>query len=274
MSLMVSGAGRRWLTLGLGLGLGFLYAPILLVMLFSFNASSSTTLWSGFSLRWYRDLAGNDAVLQAAGLSLLIATLSACGATLLGTLVAAALARGERFPGRTLLFGMATAPLVVPEVILAVALLLLFVGAESLIGWPQGRGILTITLAHISYTAAFVTLVVLARLQRRDPSLEEAAQDLGATPLQVFLLITLPGLAPAMAAGWLLGFSVSLDDVVITQFTSGPGSTTLPLLIFSLVRRGVKPDINAIATLFVLGAVLVTVLLAVLQRWRRGRSLP
>jgi putrescine transport system permease protein len=252
MSLMVSGAGRRWLTLGLGLGLGFLYAPILLVMLFSFNASSSTTLWSGFSLRWYRDLAGNDAVLQAAGLSLLIATLSACGATLLGTLVAAALARGERFPGRTLLFGMATAPLVVPEVILAVALLLLFVGAESLIGWPQGRGILTITLAHISYTAAFVTLVV----------------------LQVFLLITLPGLAPAMAAGWLLGFSVSLDDVVITQFTSGPGSTTLPLLIFSLVRRGVKPDINAIATLFVLGAVLVTVLLAVLQRWRRGRSLP
>jgi putrescine transport system permease protein len=272
MTIPVSRTARLGLTGVLGLGLLFLYAPILIVVLFSFNGSTSTTIWSGFSLRWYGELEENDAVLRAAGLSLAIAAMSASGASVIGTLVAYILSRYERFRGHALLFGMATAPLVMPEVILAVSLLLLFVSAEALFGWPKGRGVLTITLAHISYTASFVTIAVLGRLAGIDRTLEEAAQDLGASPPLVFLLVILPMIAPAIAAGWLLGFSISLDDVVITQFTAGPGSTTLPLLIFSLVRRGVKPDINAIATLFVVSAILVTIGIILVQRWRTDRS--
>ena len=252
----------------LAAGLAFLYAPIVLVVLFSFNSSTSTTVWSGFSLRWYRELFQNSTVLHAAQISLEVASLSATGATIMGTLAGYALSRFGWFRGRTLLATMATAPLVMPEIVLAVSLLLLFVGMEHLTGWPRHRGVITITLAHITYTAAFATIVVQGRLSGLDRSIEEAAADLGASPIVSFFLVTLPLIAPGVAAGWLLGFSISLDDVIITQFTSGPGSTTLPLLIFSLVRRGVKPDINAIATLFVVAAIVITVGIGMLQRWR------
>jgi putrescine transport system permease protein len=268
MSIIASTSARRKLGIVLGAGLLFLYAPIVLVVLFSFNGSTSTTVWAGFSLHWYAELFNNPDVLHAARLSLEIAALSATGATIMGTLVGYVLSRFGRFGGRTLLAIMATAPLVMPEIVLAVSLLLLFVGMEHLTGWPRHRGVLTITLAHITYTAAFVTIVVQGRLAGLDRSIEEAAADLGARPIITFFLITIPLIAPGIAAGWLLGFSISLDDVVITQFTSGPGSTTLPLLIFSLVRRGVKPDINAIATLFVAAAALLTLGIGVLQRRR------
>jgi putrescine transport system permease protein len=261
---------KAGLRCALGLGLFFLYAPIVSVILFSFNATSSAAVWAGFSLRWYRELAGNDDILHAARLSVSIAAMSATGATVLGTLVAFVLTRYRRFRSRALLASMATSPLVMPEIIIGVSMLLLFVGMDELLGWPHGRGALTITLAHITYTAAFVTVVVQGRFANFDLSMEEAALDLGARPPTVFLLITVPMIAPAMIAGWLLGFSISLDDVVLTQFTSGPGSTTLPLLIFSMVRHGVKPDINAIATLFVAFAVLVTVAIVLVQRWRAG----
>lgn len=263
---------RRWLLRAtLLLGLLFFYAPIVSVVLYSFNASTSIAVWSGFSLRWYEELLGNDNILRAARLSVTIAAMSATGAMVLGTLVGFALSRFGWFKGRTLLTAMATSPLVMPEIIIGVSMLLFFVGVENLIGWPHGRGVLTITLAHITYTAAFVTIVVQGRLAGLDLSMEEAALDLGAKPLAVFFLITVPMIAPAMVAGWLLGFSISLDDVIITQFTSGPGSTTLPLLVFSLVRHGVKPDINVVATMFVLVAILVTLGIAGVQRWRSDR---
>jgi putrescine transport system permease protein len=266
-------APRRWpLRAVLAGGLLFFYAPIVSVVLFSFNGSTSATVWSGFSFRWYRELMENENILNAARLSVSIAVMSATGATILGTLAGFALSRFGRFRGRALLAVMATSPLVMPEIIVGVSLLLLFVGMENLIGWPRGRGVLTITLAHITYTAAFVAIVVQGRLAAFDGSVEEAALDLGARPAAVFLLITVPLIAPAMAAGWLLGFSVSLDDVIVTQFTSGPGSTTLPLLVFSMVRHGVKPDINVVATLFVAVAILVTLGIGGAQRWRRERG--
>jgi putrescine transport system permease protein len=268
MSIVASPRAQSRLRIVLLLGLAFLYAPILLVVLFSFNNSTSTTVWSGFSLHWYGELFQNPYVLNAARVSLEVAALSATGATVIGTLAGYTLSRFGRFRARTPLAIMATAPLIMPEIVLAVSLLLLFVWMEKLTGWPHHRGVMTITLAHITYTAAFATIVVQGRLSGLDRSIEEAATDLGATPIMTFLLVTLPLIAPGVAAAWLLGFSISLDDVVITQFTSGPGSTTLPLLIFSLVRRGVKPDINAIATLFVTAAVVVTVGLGLLQRWR------
>ena len=263
---------RRWLLRGvLGAGLLFLYAPIASVIIFSFNGSTSATVWSGFSLRWYRELLDNDDILNAAKISLSVAAMSATGATVLGTLVGYALSRFGRFKGRAILAAMATSPLVMPEIIIGVSMLLLFVGMENLTGWPAGRGVLTMTLAHITYTAAFATIVVQGRLAGLDLSIEEAALDLGGRPPTVFLLITVPLIAPAMIAGWLLGFSISLDDVVLSAFTSGPGSTTLPLLIFSLVRHGVKPDINVVATIFVVVAVLVTLGIAIVQRWRGGQ---
>jgi putrescine transport system permease protein len=268
MSIIASSALRIRLRFVLGAGLIFLYAPIVLVVLFSFNGSTSTTVWSGFSLHWYTELFSNPDVLHAARLSVEIAAMSATGAMTIGTLVGLLLSRFGRFRGRTLLAIMATAPLVMPEIVLAVSLLLLFVGLEGLTGWPRHRGVTTIVLAHITYTAAFVTIVIQGRLAGVDRSIEEAAADLGARPIVAFFLVTVPLIAPGIAAGWLLGFSISLDDVVITQFTSGPGSTTLPLLIFSLVRRGVKPDINAIATLFVLAAGILTLGIGLLQRRR------
>lgn len=234
------------------LGFLFLYLPILSLVVYSFNKSRLVTVWGGFSTQWYGKLFENEQILNAAWLSLKIAAMTATGATVLGTLAGLALARFGAFKGRAILSGMTTAPLVMPEVITGLSLLLLFVALEQLIGWPQGRGTTTITIAHITLTMSYVTVIVQSRLSTLDDSLEEAAMDLGARPAKIFLLITLPIIAPALISGWLLAFTISLDDLVITSFVSGPGSSTLPMVIFSKVRLGVSPDINALASIMVL----------------------
>jgi putrescine transport system permease protein len=233
-------------------GFMFLYIPILLLIFYSFNESRLVTVWGGFSTKWYAALFQNEQVLGAAWLSLKIAAMNATGATILGTLAGLALARFGRFRGRPLLTGMATAPQVMPEVITGLSLLLLFVAMEQAFGWPEGRGITTITIAHMTFSMAYVTVIVQSRLSALDESLEEAAMDLGARPARVFFLITLPIIRPAILAGWLLAFTLSWDDLVITSFVTGPGSSTLPVVIFSKVRLGVSPDINALASILVL----------------------
>jgi len=246
-------AGRpRFVTAMMGAGFLFLYLPILLMIVFSFNESRLVTVWGGFSTKWYGELFRNEQVLGAAWLSFKIAAMNATGATILGTIAGLVLARFGHFRGRPLLTGLATAPLVMPEVITGLSLLLLFVAMEQLIGWPAGRGITTITIAHMTFSMAYVTVVVQSRLATLDESLEEAAMDLGARPAKVFFLITMPIILPAIAAGWLLAFTLSWDDLVITSFVTGPGSSTLPIVIFSKVRLGVSPDINALATILVL----------------------
>lgn len=232
-------------------GYAFLYIPILSVVVYSFNDSRLVSLWGGFSLRWYKSLFQSEEILNAALLSLQIAVISATVATALGTLVGLALHRIGRFRGRTLLTGMVTSPLVMPEVITGISLLFLFITLSDWIGWPGSRGAMTITIAHITFSMAYVAVVVRSRLAGTDQTLEEAAMDLGGRPLRVFFDITVPTIAPAMIAGWLLGFTLSLDDVVIASFVSGPGATTLPMLIFSKVRLGVTPDINALATVII-----------------------
>jgi putrescine transport system permease protein len=232
-------------------GFAFLYIPILSMMVFSFNESRLVTVWAGFSTKWYGELLQNEQIINAAKLSLKIAAINATGAVVLGTLAGLALSRFRRFKGRTLMTGMTTAPLVMPEVITGLSLLLLFVAMEHAFGWPAGRGVTTITIAHMTFSMAYVTVVIQSRLSTLDESLEEAAMDLGARPSRVFFLITLPIIFPAILAGWLLAFTLSWDDLVITSFVSGPGSSTLPLVIFSKVRLGVSPDINALATLMV-----------------------
>jgi putrescine transport system permease protein len=263
--------GRLFLRAALALGFLFLYAPIVTLIVYSFNESRLVTVWSGFSTRWYVELAQNAAIRGAALVSLEAAALSATLAVILGTLAGFALARYRRFPGRPLFALMATAPLVLPEVITGLSLLLLFVAGEQAIGWPAGRGLLTIVIAHATLGMAYVALVVEARLAGFDRSLEEAAMDLGAPPAKVFLVITLPLIAPALVTGWLLAFTLSLDDLVLASFTTGPSATTLPMVIFSSVRLGVSPQINALATIFV---VVVTVLV-VTAFWlasRRGQK--
>ena len=232
-------------------GYAFLYIPILSVIVYSFNDSRLVTLWGGFSLRWYRALLESEEILSAAVLSIQIAVISATFATVLGTLVGLALSRLGRFNGRLLLTGMITSPLVMPEIITGISLLFLFITLSNWIGWPVSRGATTITIAHITFSMAYVAVVVRSRLSGMDMSIEEAAMDLGGRPLRVFFDITVPMIAPAMIAGWLLSFTLSLDDVVIASFVSGPGSTTLPMLIFSKVRLGVTPDINALATVII-----------------------
>jgi putrescine transport system permease protein len=245
----------------LALGFGFLYAPIVLLVVYSFNSSRLVTVWAGFSTRWYGELARNEGFRAAALTSLEVAAMAASVALVLGTLAGFSMARFSRFPGR-LLFGFALmAPLVVPEVILGLSLLLLFVAAETMIGWPQGRGILTITIAHATFGACFVSVLVRAQLAGFDRSLEEAALDLGARPWAVLARITLPGISPALISGWLLAFTLSLDDLVIASFVTGPSATTLPMAVFSSVRLGVSPEVNALATLF-LGVVFALVALA------------
>lgn len=237
------------------LGLVFLYVPILSMIIFSFNNSRLVTVWDAAhspTLKWYVALAGNEQILRAAWLSIRIALVSSTGAVILGTLAGVALARFGAFRGRLLLAGMTTAPIVMPEVITGLSLLLLFVALQQLIGWPRGVGAVTITLAHITFCMAYVTVVVQSRLVGMDVSLEEAAMDLGARPGRVFFRITLPLILPAIASGWLLAFTLSWDDLVITQFVAGPGSSTLPMVIFSKVRFGVTPDVNALATILVL----------------------
>jgi putrescine transport system permease protein len=232
-------------------GHAFLYLPIASVVLFSFNETRSVSLWKGFSLQWYAKLLDNQAVLDAAQLSLLIAAVASTLAVVIGTLAALALSRFGRFRGRGLLSLLSSAPLVMPDVMLGISALFLFITLQQLIGWPMGRGIDTITIAHVTLCVCYVTVVVRSRLAQTDHSLEEAAMDLGARPWKVFFLVTLPLIWPALLAGWLLAFTLSLDDVVIASFTSGPGASTLPVLILSKVRFGVTPEINALATLII-----------------------
>jgi len=238
----------------LALGLAFLYLPIAILTIYSFNDSRLVTLWGGWSLRWYRALFQNAAMWEAASVSFRIAFLSATAATILGTLAALALTRAGLFRGRMLLSGMIYAPLVMPEVITGLSLLLLFVAVEI------DRGFWTITLAHTTLTLCFVAVIVQARLVSFDRSLEEAAMDLGCPPLRTLLTITLPLIAPAMVSGWMLAFALSLDDFVLASFTTGPGATTLPIRIYSEVRLGVKPEINALCTILIalVAVVLVT----------------
>ena len=247
-------------------GYAFLYLPIVSVVIYSFNDSRLVTLWGGFSFRWYRSLLESEDILAAALLSLQIAVVSATLATALGTLAGLALARLGRFRGRTLMTGMVTAPLVMPEVITGISLLFLFISLAEWVGWPAARGATTITIAHITFSMAYVAVIVRSRLAGMDESLEEAAMDLGGRPLRVFFDITMPSIAPAMISGWLLAFTLSLDDVVIASFVSGPGATTLPMLIFSKVKLGVTPDINALATVIILFVSIGVVTAALLGR--------
>jgi len=253
-------------------GFAFLYVPLLTLIVYSFNGARLATVWGGFSLRWYGELLNNREAIEALFLSLRIAVMSASAATALGLLAGLALQRFHRFRGRFLFTGMIAAPLVMPEVITGLSLLLLFISMEGLIGWPQGRGVTTITIAHITFSLAYVAVVVQARLAGMDESLEEAAMDLGGRPLRVLLDITVPMLAPALISGWLLAFTLSLDDLVIATFVSGPGANTLPMYIFSKVRLGVTPDINALATIIIavvtLGVVAAGVIMTRRERQR------
>jgi putrescine transport system permease protein len=232
-------------------GFAFLYAPIVLLIIYSFNESRLVTVWTGFSVKWYGELLRNTQMLEAAWLSLRIAVVNATVAVILGTMAGIALARYRRFHGAGLFTALISAPLVMPEVILGLSLLLLFVAMEALIGWPEGRGANTIVIAHITFTMAYVAIIVQAKLAAFDDSLEEAAMDLGARPLTVFFSITLPLIAPALIAGWLLALTLSLDDLIIASFVSGPGASTLPMVVYSSVRLGVSPQINALATIIV-----------------------
>jgi putrescine transport system permease protein len=253
------------------LGFLFLYAPIIALVIFSFNANRLVTVWSGFSLQSYSDLWADPQLLPATWLSLRIAAIAATIALVLGTLCAYALVRFRRFRGKTVLQGAVSAPLVMPDVITGLSLLLLFVAMQSVIGWPAGRGVVTIVIAHATFCTAYVTVVVHSRLTDLDLSLEEAAMDLGATPVRVFFDITLPIIAPALISGWLLAFTLSLDDLVIASFVSGPGSSTLPMVIFSKIRLGVAPEVNALATI-IIGFVAAGVFIATLLQLRRPRS--
>jgi len=248
----VNNRRSTFLVSAMAFGFAFLYIPILSLIVFSFNESKLVTVWAGFSTKWYGALLQNEQILGAAWLSVRIAFMNATVAVCLGTLAGFVLARMGRFRGRLLLTGMTTAPLVMPEVITGLSLLLLFVALESMIGWPQGRGVTTITIAHITFSMAYVAVIIQSRLSSVDESVEEAAQDLGARPAKVFFIITLPIISPALVSGWLLAFTMSLDDLVIASFVSGPGSSTLPMVVFSKVRLGVSPEINALATIIVL----------------------
>lgn len=241
-------------------GYAFLYGPILSLIVYSFNESRLVTVWGGWSTKWYGELFQNQAIIDAALLSLKIAAISASFAVVLGTLAAFALVRFKRFKGKGMLEIMVAAPMVLPDVILGLSLLLLFVAMTDFLGWPSARGQTTIILAHMTFAMAYVTVVVRSRIAHLDHSLEEAAMDLGARPLRVFFTITLPIIAPALVAGWLLAFTLSLDDLVVASFVSGPGSTTLPMVVYSSVRMGVSPQINALAAIIV---VLVSIAVAI-----------
>ncbi|MCL4066334.1 ABC transporter permease subunit [Pseudomonas sp. GX19020] len=232
-------------------GFAFFYIPILSMIIYSFNESRLVTVWGGFSTKWYVSLFSNRQIGAALWLSLQIALISASVATVLGAMAGITLARFRKFRGRTAFSGMVTAPLIMPEVITGISLLIFFTLLANWIGWPGQRGFTTITLAHITFSMVFVTTVVHSRMIQMDRSIEEAAMDLGSRPWQVLKDVTLPVISPALLSGWLLAFTISLDDVVITTFVMGPGSTTLPLLIWSKVKLGVTPDINALATLIV-----------------------
>jgi putrescine transport system permease protein len=254
-------------------GIAVLYVPILVLIGFSFNASPLVNVWGGFSTVWYGQLLHNRQLLEAALLSLEVAVAASTGAIILGTLAAISLVRFARFPGRLLLTGMVNAPLVMPEIITGITQLLLFVSMVQLIGWPH-RGLTTIVLSHVTFCTAYVTITVQSRLQSADRSLEEAAQDLGATPARAFVEITLPIIAPAIISSWLLCFTLSLDDLVISSFVAGPGASTLPMVIYSKVKLGVSPDVNALASLIVCGVgVCIIASRLLMMRSERRRAL-
>ncbi|TPE55328.1 ABC transporter permease subunit [Maribrevibacterium harenarium] len=264
--------GTSWtLRLSAGAGFVFLYAPIIALIIYSFNESKLVTVWGGWSIKWYVELFQNEQIMSAAWVSLKIAFISATLAAVLGTLAGFVLSRFGRFRGKTMLAGWVTAPLVMPEVITGLSLLLLFVAMENMFGWPAGRGLTTIVIAHTTFCLAYVAVVVQSRLATLDDTLEEAAMDLGAKPVTLFFLITLPLIAPAILAGWLLAFTLSLDDLVIASFVSGPGNSTLPMVIFSKVRLGVTPEINALATLMI-GIVMIAVIAAVFLMRRQQKQ--
>lgn len=255
-------------------GFAFFYVPILSMIVYSFNKSRLATVWGGFSTEWYGRLLDNEQIMEAATLSLQIAVVSATLATILGTMAGIVLARFKRFRGRTLFSGMITAPLIMPEVITGISMLMMFIVMAEWIGWPGERGFTTVTIAHITFSLTYVATVVQSRLTDADIDIEEAALDLGSRPWQVLRDVTLPVISPAILTGWLLAFTISLDDVVITSFTTGPGSTTLPILIWSKVKLGVTPDINALATIIivVVGIVVVTASM-IMNRFEERREL-
>ncbi len=255
-------------------GIAFLYIPMILLVVYSFNKSKIVPVWGGFSTKWYGVLFESEEVWEAVALSFKIAAVNACFATILGTLAGLALVRFGSFKGRTLFSGMISAPLVMPEVITGLSLLLLFITLNEFFGWPSERGFTTITIAHITFSMAYVAVIIQSRLAGMAQDLEEAAQDLGAKPLRVLTDITLPLLAPGMMAGWLLAFTLSLDDLVIASFVSGPGAVTMPMLIYSRVRLGLRPDINALATIIIL-VVAIGVLIAawIMFRQQKQRAL-
>jgi putrescine transport system permease protein len=248
----------------------FLYAPIVSVIFYSFNASKLVTVWGGFDTKWYGALLADRQIMDGVKLSLLIAAISSTLATIIGTVAGYVLVRFPKFMGRTAFSGMVNAPLVMPEVITGLSMLLLFISMEELIGWPQGRGLTTVIIAHVTFTLSYVAVVMRSRFLTLDLSLEEAAQDLGARPLKVFFVITVPIVAPAIVSGWLLGFTISLDDLVITAFTTGPGASPLPLVVFSKVRLGLDPKINALATI-IIGIVSIGVIIAMFHMRRQER---
>ncbi|HDR8859636.1 TPA: ABC transporter permease subunit [Burkholderia territorii] len=262
-------ANRLWSGCVLGAGFLFLYVPIASLVVYSFNASKLVTVWSGFSLRWYVALLHDGELLTAAWLSLKIALLTATASVAIGTWAGFVLARFGRFKGFTLYAAMINAPLVIPEVIQGISLLLLFVAMQQTFGWPAGRGWLTIWIGHVMLCLSFVAVIVQSRVKELDRSIEEAALDLGARPLKVFFVITLPLIAQALVSGWLLAFTVSIDDVILSTFLSGPGSTTLPLVVFSRVRLGLNPEMNALATVFI---TVVTIGVVVVNRSMLARE--
>ncbi|WP_221794147.1 ABC transporter permease subunit [Oceanobacter mangrovi] len=260
---------RSWLLMSTSaLGFLFLYLPIFSLVIYSFNESKLVTVWGGWSLKWYGELFRNEQIVNAAMLSFKVAMISATLAVILGTMAGFALQRLGRFKGKMMFSGWISAPLVMPDVITGLSLLLLFVALESLFGWPAGRGTLTIIIAHTTFCMAYVAVIVQSRLAGFDETLEEAAMDLGARPSSLFFLVTLPLIMPAVLSGWLLSFTMSLDDLVIASFVSGPGNSTLPMVIFSKVRLGVTPEVNALATLMIL-VVAIGVFVAMWQMRKR-----
>ncbi len=266
--------GKRstFLSVMLAFGLAFFYIPMILLVIYSFNYSKLVPVWGGWSLRWYEVLFQSEEVWNAVALSLKIALVNATFATILGTLAGLAMVRFGRFKGRTLFGGMLVAPLVMPEVITGLSLLVMFITLKQLIGWPAERGFTTITIAHITFSLAYVAVIVQARLTGMGQTLEEAALDLGAKPFKVLTAITLPRLAPGMISGWLLAFTLSLDDLVIASFVTGPGANTLPILIFSRIRLGLRPDINALATIIILFVAVCVALAALLMFYQQKRQ--
>ncbi|MEM6744241.1 MAG: ABC transporter permease subunit [Pseudomonadota bacterium] len=261
---------RGWgLIAAAGFGFALLYVPLAIMVVYSFNASRLASVWGGWSTQWYGELLRDEQILGAAWASLQVAVLSATIGTAFGCAIGYAMSRFGRFRGRLLLAGMATAPIVMPEVVTGLSLLLLFISMESLLGWPAGRGLDTVVIAHATFCMAFVAVIVQARLADFDTSVEEAAMDLGARQPFVFLTVTLPIMAPALVSGWLLSFTLSLDDLVIASFVSGPGASTLPMVVFSKVRLGLTPEINALATLMIL--IVGTAVALAAWRMRPGR---